>query len=293
MKAIFKILTLLIIATFFSCSNSNVEDDVLTTENNITTESYRVSSQQTTGQNGGKTFYNGSTTSGKTGENIDGMFLSNIPLIEYRYLQEIKYDSIVSREIDDEGNVIGEEFSMEIVSRDTLGFESGILYNRFENDSSLINLYVGLDEEYLEDTRLRMIFETTDNLKPDIDSVGFLFISMRGPNLDNNDDVLFYENDTISIPKSYTKIVENIPTFDEKGKITKLSKGLEFQRVRIKQLQIYDTWDVTRDFRITLISNNGSVVKGEFSIRFVSDEVYEKRQCWLNGTYECKDFFEK
>lgn len=292
MKNLLKIYVLVLTSILLSCSKEN--DSIPKDNKTSRIESFKITSSVTTGKNGGKTFYGSGSATGKSNTNVDGMFLSNYPLVEYRYLQEIKYDSVVTTVTDDDGNVLSEQVSMDVVSRDTIGVEKGIMYKKYEDGNDLISLYVGLDKEFLEDTELRIKFTVKDGLQPVRDTVGFLFISMLDESQGySNNTVSLPHYDTVPIPKQQTKIVDNIPTFDENGRITGYSSGLELQRVKIKQLQIYNNWDVTRDFEITIISSNGSMVKGDFSLRFVTDEEYEKRQCWLNGTYDCKDYFEK
>ena len=183
--------------------------------------------------------------------------------------------------------VISESIERPIISRDTIEVLTGPLWQSFDSKNPT-KVLVGLDPAYLEGTTLQVRLNVTDDL--DTNSVGLLlsFYVLA----DGNIGGVFTQGDLVNIPLEATSIVTDIPIFNALGQITGYSPGIEISNLLTKHFQIGDNFNLTRTFNLTIISSNGSEVSGDFSFTFVPQDELDRRVCWLESYFECKDYFQ-
>lgn len=288
-------------------------------------------------------------TGSKGGDVDDGLFISQYPLVEFRYIQEVLYDSVyktqvkvdtlttysiidstavwninidsiaISETIIDsipiiENNIttgytvtsrdtsyfniqtdtlgVSYEPIMDTIpihevfrdtlfagyikrelSRDTLGFERGTLWAPF-NNKNRTKFYVGLKKSITDTLTVypRVRMEMLDSIPTE--GTGLLFMSLIG------------DGDTANLNGAwldpvFTTYVDDIPTYDESGKVNGTFEGMEMY-LQYRHFQIGTTVEVTRHFRLSIETPYGTLATQEFKLKFVTMEEYLKRQYWLN-----------
>ncbi|QBA63669.1 hypothetical protein [Muriicola soli] len=300
MKRIY--LLLLVIIFLYSC-----EKDSSSTTNIQRIEGSAISFKKNAivGGKGGATSYN--KASSLQNKNVDStFFISQFPLVEYRYIQEITFDSIPIYEINqDTQDTLNITYEVNEVSRDTVGFEKGKLWLPLD-DRNFSKVYIGISEEQLAVAEFYIGVQMIDSIP--VEGNGLLFKALyEYGDVESNGEQISITGDSHPFDSRYYRITNEIPVFNEFGEIVEYKYGIELGSFLLRNFQIGETQELTRSFRLIIASQpdvlptpedpsgteptNNFKIYSDFDIKFIVKEIWNDRQCWLSGTPECQDLF--
>lgn len=248
--------------------------------NEIVSQTKLTTVNAVSGINGGVTTESKSFSLASAG--LDELFLSQSPLVEYQYNIAIDTEEIFTYELDAiTGDTINTTSVINEISRDTLSITSGPIWLPFDT-SNEVSLQVGLKKEFINpDLDITIEVNVVDNIPV---SSGLLFTSLK------YDDVTLATDSDVIITDAIYVIATDIPKYNVNGRVINETDGIVIPRFAVRQFFVSDV-DLTREFELTITTSDGSVVVAPFSIKFVDTQIYNDRQCWLNGEPQCKDLF--
>ncbi|NAS13693.1 hypothetical protein [Poritiphilus flavus] len=270
----------------FSCSNENGDS-----ETSIITKTANISFSETssTGFEGGVTTYS-SNTDPQSKNSDSEFFISQYPLAEYRKIYEVEYDSVVTVELD---TITMDTLSVNVevveLSREFTGeVIKGNLWAPYEQ-YYVSELYVGVPQAVLDTVqRIEILADVTDSLA-DEPARGGISISLRNPDIDVNYFLYdsYFEMDSSLYVKS-----DEVPVYNDNGEVESYTSGLILPLFRLHHQSDDVTQPLTRSFRMEIRLGETSFF-ADFSVYFVSAEVWGNRNCWLHQVPECRDYFEE
>lgn len=267
------IFILLILTAFlFVIWSCNKDYDLVTNVG----EPKRFSVEEFQGENSGKTVYSKSSTTGKVD---DGLFISQYPLVEYRYLENVTYDSIPTYTIDEQTqDTIDTKWSVEVVNRERVGFKKGVLWLPY--DKIMTNsVYIGINQEYLDSDFTLHIEDSNSNFD--------LIVCLK-------DGECFGENsEAFDLSTQNSKITNEIPIFNESGEFVSVQSGIEISQLLLKMFQNERVGEELISFTLTITTSHGTSLSHTFDLKFVSEFEWERRNCWLRQEFECKDYYDE
>ena len=174
------------------------------------------------GFNGGKTFRPNDNSPLGTKTNTlkfveGGLFLTEYPLVEYRYVQEVLYDSLPIYEIDTvTQDTLNMAYEIMEVSRDTLGFVKGPLWwpVRAQDHQKYMEAYFGISEEELNNADFQIKFDQIDSLN----YPGSFALTLRNPeDPEHGDRITMPPSSVDELTSNYYEVTNEVPVYDENG----------------------------------------------------------------------------
>lgn len=274
---------LLLSVTIISCSKE--DSGPQTTKSKSVT---KFSKSASSGFEGGVTTFAKSGNS-STGKN-EGLFISQYPLAEFRNIQEVVYDSITEFEI---GAVTNDTISTSTkiieVSREFTGeVVKGSLWVPLESTYNS-ELYVGIPENMADSiSTLQISVQITDSLDSELGYKGIL-LSLHDLIPDKS---YFLYDGFFEIKPSLYEEIDQVPVYDDSGKVSGYTSGIVLPNFRIHHQSDDVSQSITRTFTLQIKSGD-LIVTSDFSIHFVSMDLWSDRNCWLNQDSGCEDLFEE
>ncbi|MDC6350721.1 hypothetical protein PP178_04090 [Zeaxanthinibacter sp. PT1] len=246
-------------------------------------QAVRFTAVQSEGTNGGSTTFGSSTT----GRADSTLFISQYPLKEYRYIQEVTYDSVPTYTIDQNtGDTTSTRYDVYEVSRDTVDLVIGNLWAPYE-EKNTSDILVGIPHEMVSDT-MYVSIRVRDSLPSE--EYGLVVTGLM------DEDGYIYESSTdngdFRVLPEYKNLTQ-VPIYDDMGKVASYSPGIDMTNFLYRQYQIAPDRQLIRSFTMTITNQDKSVsISADFDINFVEYQLWEGRQCWLAGEKECEDLYQ-
>jgi len=279
--------SLLITLLVVGCSKEDTMGPIMVTKSKTITKNKLAS----VGFNGGKTEV-GSSSSGKSNSE---MFISQFPLVEYRHIQEIKYDSIITVVVDSISNdTISSNYELVEISRDTVEVKTGPIYWPFRaNDNALfMQIYVGVNMETVNKDEVSIKIENILGNPNETQTS----LSLRDPSdpfgKNGAHVVTLAMTQENHLPENYYEEVDDVPLYNEEGKIIGYQPG-----IKLFLFDLFKEYEGLNEqhfkYRFTIRTSSTSSVSIEFPVIFVPRNIYDDRQCWLANESGCEDLFEE
>lgn len=285
MKTLGKILLAVVVVALVGCTKNDYSNSGTSLQ-----QVFRVTSQINGGYAGGETeFGAGGLTSNATN------FLSQYPLKDFIYQENITYDSIVD---------ISGGITFQIINRDTIGFYTDskwLPFDRWE-EPHLLNLYIGVSSELELQSGITLEIQSTGNMEPGFDLSVFMPDSLSLAqrlqvfNGKNSERHTFRSDEPLTlIEGEHYTIKPDVPVYNAQGLIESTQFGIELEPIVFFQQLVTSINNIVPENRAFIVSVviNGQKITSAFTIRFVEEQTYIDRQCWLEQKFECKDLFDE
>ena len=273
------------------------QEDYYKPQSKIVVERFQVTNQINGGYAGGETeFGSGGVTA--NGSN----FLSQYPLKDFIYQQNVTYDSIVRYTVTAQGDTIPGSVDYEIISRDTIGFYTDSKWLPFDywNEKHLLNLYIGVASEADLQGGVSLSIESTGNMEAGYDLAVFMPDSLSlaerlgvAGGINPTRHTFTQDGPLVLTEGQHYTIKQDVPIYDEFGVVSGTQFGIEVAPIVFFQQLVTDQNNIVPENRAFTVSVevNGQKITSAFTIRFVEEQTYLDRQCWLALEFECKDLF--
>ncbi len=281
-----KVFGTLLFVLIVACSSESEKED-LGNHTIIKKKIQQFSELASSGYGGGVSSYSSGITS-KSRSSDSTLFISQFPLAEYRRIHNIAYDSIIEYEIDTLSNdTISVNTSVIEVSKEFTGeVVVGDLWVPYEGYFTS-QLYVGIPQSVLDTIqKIKMAANVTDSLAQE-PAQGGISISLHNPDIDQS---YYLFDNLLEIDSALYVKSDRIPVFDRIGELKGYSTGLILPRFRLYHQSDDVSVPITRTFTIEFKFGE-TTLSSVFSIKFVSEEEWFNRNCWLNQELECMDLY--